>query len=90
MSDLISREAVADAIQAYFLSLAAKEIRRVDVVDCHYYIQQEIEKIPVAYDVEKVVEQIKEWSFECQPFEEKQSVIARDNAIFFVKAGGKE
>lgn len=56
-----------------------------------------VEKQPTAYDVEKVVELLENWTCEANivmPFDNKvlkgRKVIASENAIGIVKEGGRE
>ena len=54
-----------------------------------------LDKYPTAYDVDKVVKELEEWSFNADVNVGdgtimNQNLIARDNAIKIVKAGGKE
>lgn len=57
-------------------------------------IQFIIDQQPTAYDVDKVVKELEEWSFNADVNVGdgtimNQNLIARDNAIEIVKAGGK-
>lgn len=58
MSDLISRKVVLDEIHKYFRERIDHGIYEVDVVDCSAHISKRIDKLPTAFDVDKVVEQL--------------------------------
>jgi hypothetical protein len=87
MGDLISRNAVTTEIHNYFKGLINKGIHNVDVVDCSAEISKRIDIIPTAYDVDKVVEQLKE----CERYiydavsDEDNYVIDTEKAIEIVK-----
>lgn len=86
MNDLISREAVIDILKQSGII--------VDNVRGNLIIE-EINKIPTAYDVDKVVEQLKEAKEKST--EENKNISeeakawneALNEAIFFVKGGGQ-
>ena len=66
MNDLISREQTKKAIQNYFIGLNEKGIYEVDVVDCNAELYHEvISELPTAYDVDKVVQQLREQDGVC-------------------------
>lgn len=58
MSDLISREVVKTAIKDYMKSLIDKHIFDVDVVDCAKGISEVVDSVPIAFDVDKVIEKL--------------------------------
>lgn len=64
--------------------------------ECDNYVldYRDIQEQPTAYDVDKVVKELEEWSFNADVNVGdgtimNQNLIARDNAIEIVKAGGK-
>lgn len=82
MSDLISRSAVIDVL---------KETGIIQDNDLGHLVVGEIERIPTAYDVDKVVKQLKDYSMwkEFMIYElthREREIIAR--AIEIVKGGG--
>ena len=88
MSDLISREVVIDVL---------KQTGIIQDNDLGHLVIDEINRIPTAYDVEKVVEELKEWSFETEiviptsdGFEDtvNREIICTLNAIDIVRKGG--
>ena len=87
MSDLISRKAVITTIHNYFHGLIDKGMHEIDVVDCNAELCKEVDNIPVAYDMDKVVEQLGE----CERYvydavsDEDSYVIDTEKAIEIVK-----
>jgi hypothetical protein len=88
VSDLISRQAVISTIHNYFKSLIDKGIHETDVVDCSAKISKEIDCIPAAYDVDKVVERL-ETSLETNTYYSKLYDLGIKHAISIVKGGGQ-
>lgn len=60
MSDLISRKVVSEALKNYFASMIDKRKYNIDTVDCNADLQKIVTNIDTAFDVDKVVEQLKE------------------------------
>ena len=60
MSDLISRKAVITTIHNYFHGLIDKGMHEIDVVDCNAELCKEVDNIEVAYNMDKVVEQLQQ------------------------------
>lgn len=58
INDLISRKDAERIIHDYFTSLIEKHITKIDVVNCNAELQKRFDNISVAYDIEKVVEQV--------------------------------
>lgn len=98
MSDLISRSALLKKLES-MTNDNSKYIRN----NSHQFTYKELAYIicnqPTAYDVEKVVEELKEWSFETEiviptsdGFEdiENREIICTLNAIDIVRKGGVE
>lgn len=101
MSDLISRKAVEKIIKEFFKTKIDEIPKRekfnklCDLCDLYLELNadlhKEIEDIPVAYDVDKVVEQLKE----CERYvydavsDEDNYVIDTEKAIEIVKGGGQ-
>ena len=88
--ELISRKAVLTTIHNYFRGLIDKGMREINVVDCNTELCKEVDNIEVAYDVDKVVEQLEE----CERYvydavsDEDNYVIDAEKAIEIVKGGG--
>ena len=89
MSDLISRSALLEAL-VYCQGLGRKSCEAVAEV---------IKNQPTAYNPERVVGQLEEWSFETEIVipgsdgyddTENRKIICTQNAIDIVRAGGKE
>ena len=93
MSDLISRKAVIKAIQNYFIGKIENHVNEVDVVDCNAEICHEvIDNIPTAYNVDDVVEKIREQDGVCtgckRQYECNECSIGE--RIEIIKRGGKD
>jgi hypothetical protein len=88
MSDLISRKAVLDEIHKYFRERIDHGIYEVDVADCSAHISKRIDKLPTAFDVDKVVEQL-ETSLETNTYYSKLYDLGIKHAISIVKGGGQ-
>ena len=92
MSDLISRKAVITTIHNYFRGLIDKGMREIDVVDCNAELCKEVDNIEVAYNMDKVVEQLGE----CERYvydavsDEDSYVIDTEKAIEIVKGAVKD
>jgi hypothetical protein len=101
MSDLISRKAVEKIIKEFFKTKVDEIPKRekfnklCDLCDLYLELNadlhKEIEDIPVAYDVDKVAEQLKE----CERYvydavsDEDNYVIDTEKAIEIVEGGGQ-
>lgn len=86
MSDLISRSALIEAMyQKMSLMCASRDgqhlISMETVIDF-------VKDYPVAYDVDKVVEELEEASFPHSLGTVTENVMLRDKAIEIVKGGG--
>lgn len=57
-------------------------------IDCRYDIENAIEKLPTAYDVEKVVVELEKESY--QEYCDSQRIVDLKDAIDIVKRGGVE
>ena len=91
MEDLISREEVKKAIGKYLKSLIDKGIYEIDVVDCNAFLSNHvISDIPIAYDVDKVINQLEKKSFERYGNGGMggELVVNLDDAFDIVKGGG--
>lgn len=84
MSDLISRKVVLDEIHKYFRERIDHGIYEVDVVDCSAHISKRIDKLPTAFDVDKVVERL-----EADTEHTFHGCINKQYAISIVKGGGQ-
>lgn len=60
MDDLISRAQMSEAIRDYLKDLITKGIHEVEITEFNVDVQNIIEVQPTAYNVDKVLEQIKE------------------------------
>ena len=82
MSDLISRQAVIEVL---------KQTGIIQDNDLGHLVVDEINRIPIAYDVDKVVEQMKE---EEMPLEDSDGnyvscvVVSTRDAEMIIRAGG--
>ena len=88
MDDLISRQAVIDLLK----KSASRDIEEVVITDKHINL---IKDMPCAYDVDAVIEQLKEESYFVIPRGKSASycadtVIDIGDAISVVKRGGVE
>jgi len=92
MSNLISRDTVISTIHNYFKSLIDKTIFDIAVVDCAKGVSEAIDSIPTAYDVGKVVEQLKEYEICVYVAESDEDyyVIDTIKAIDIVKGAVKD
>lgn len=95
MSDLISRQLVENTVRAYFVNLIEKGIHEIDTVDCNAELQKEIDDIPTAYDVDKVVEQLEHMD-RTPLYEDENSeeiidyLLEQSEVIEIVKGSGKD
>lgn len=85
-NDLISREKLIDSLN--LCGCYKHENPKAYDTLMLYEILGAIEDQPTAYDVEKVVEEINEESWEYMSDFPNSSVIGRDDAIDIVKRGG--
>ena len=76
MSDLISRKAVLTTIHNYFRGLIDKGMHEIDVVDCNAELCKEVDNIPVAYDMGKVVEWLED--------DRQQALCMADESEYFL------
>lgn len=95
--DLISRSALLEMLN-YNKALHTDEngeTRQLIAIDVNRLIDY-VEKMPTAYDVDKVVTELKEASYQetandCDPFGDIPSIVVSLNkAINIISAGGKE
>ena len=95
MSDLISRSEVNDVIdelEVYTSGRSNTMKVEVSVLQLQRFINK-LKNIPTAYDVDKVVKEINEWTFNANidagdGTVMNHNLIVRDTAIEIVKAGG--
>lgn len=92
MSDLISRSALIEAITQHSKDVKSDVPMVQDIYQiAHQHIIQLIEIQPTAYDVEKIVEELKENSQYCVPLGGQSFTgIKLEKAIDIVKRGGVE
>lgn len=98
MSDLISRSEVNDVIDELEVYTSGRPNTmkvEVSVLQLQRFINK-LKNIPTAYNVDKVVEQLKERSMLPRPIEERSmlsrhiGMVPLKEAIEIVKRGGKE
>ena len=95
MSDLISRSEVNDVIDELEVYTSGRPNTmkvEVSVLQLQRFINK-LKNIPTAYDVDKVVEQLKEWTFNADVnigdgTMMNHNLIVSKNAIEIVKGGG--
>ena len=95
MSDLISRSEVNDVIdelEVYTIGRPNTTKVEISVLQLQRFINK-LKNIPTAYDVDKVVKEINEWTFNANidvgdGTVMNHNLIVRDTAIEIVKAGG--
>jgi len=92
VSDLISRKIVSEALKNYFASMIDKRKYNIDTVDCNANLQKIVTNIDTAFDMDKVVEQLKE----CERYvydavsDEDNYVIDTEKAIEIMKGAVKD
>lgn len=100
MSDLISRKAVEKIIKEFFKTKIDEIPKRekfnklCDLCDLYLELNDEIEDIPVAYDVDKVVEQLQRSNHNYYPSIDSycvsEKVVKLKDAIEIVKGAESE
>ena len=101
MSRLIDADKLQDTIREYFKSHITDSSCMVDVVDCNADICRIVEEQPTAFDVEKVLDELKHEESEAlrryseskgtaYAFADKCSCDNLTKAIEIVKRGGRE
>ena len=96
-NDLISRSAVKKMIHDYFINRVENGKYEVEVTEANVELQEKLNELPTAYDVKKVVEQMKETgkrvcvsvhcNNECQDCEHGVHMCS---LLEIVRNGGKE
>ena len=94
MGDLISRKALIKAMEKKYDIAEATGMYPTGLSEAFIITERIINEQATAYDVEKVVEQIKEVSYEAREWNDKTQsfnlrMIEEDEAIEIVKGGGK-
>ena len=100
MGDLISKKAVEKIIKEFFktkideIPKRGKFNKLCDLCDLYLELNadlhKEIEDIPVAYDVDEVVERLEKLQLKSMKYLEFCAVDAYQKAIEIVKGGGQE
>ena len=89
MSDLISRQAVDSEICKLIEKLELKGLSMSYDMDDIIELQMSIDDMPIAYDVDKVVEQLEDAC--CKDIDGMElPIIGIEDAIEIVKVGGKD